>query len=186
MKTKLLVILLLAIVSTHSFAKEFIYQGKVKGMVCAFCVYGVSKSIAKIPGVDAETVNVDLKSGQVSFHSSSELSFKKVSGVFKGSGFKLVSLEESGEATHKMASYENKPTLVFKLAGTGIDKYGSIIESIGNIAAADASRIAITAPESVEIKILKPMIGGKQQSIRVQYTPKNDDGIKIELFQRSN
>lgn len=172
--------------STPSFAKEFIYQGKVKGMVCAFCVYGVSKSIAKIPGVNAETVNVDLKSGQVNFHSSSELSFKKVSSVFKGSGFKLVSLEKSSEATHKMASYESKPTLVFKLANTGIDKYSSIIESIGNIAAADASKIVITAPESIEIKILKPMIGGKQQSIRVQYILKNDDGMKIELFQKSN
>jgi len=101
MLKKLLLMLLLVLWSMHANASEYIYQGKVQGMVCAFCVYGVSKSIGQLPEIYAQTVNVDLKSGLVSFHSASELSLKKVSKVFSGSDFKLIELKEVNKPTIK-------------------------------------------------------------------------------------
>jgi len=184
LKNSFLVLLLLTW-SVHANAKEIIYQGKVEGMVCAFCVYGVSKKIGQLPEVDAQTVNVDLKSGLVSFHSASELSLEKVSRVFSGSGFKLVELKKVDQPTLKMAVYEKKPALVFNLNNTDIKKYGAILESIGDLASAETGKLVIKAPESLETELLKPMIGGKQKIARVQFSFDNSKEIQIKLYLRA-
>jgi len=163
-------------------ATEFVYQGKVKGMVCAFCVYSVSKNITKVAGVLPQSVNVDLKSGIVSFRSSSEVSFKKVASVFSGSGFKLVELKKVKQPTLKSVTYRTQPVIDLKLNSVDLKTYASIIESIGNIAASLSGKIVIKAPESVEIAILRPMIGGKQKSIRIQYIADKNNAIQIKLF----
>jgi len=185
MLKKLLLMLLLVLWSMHANAREYIYQGKVQGMVCAFCVYGVSKSIGQLPEVDAQTVNVDLKSGLVSFHSASKVSFKKVANVFSGSGFKLIELKEVNKPTLKMAVYEKKPVLIFNLANTDINKYSAILEAIGDIASSQFGKLVITAPESLETELLKPMIGGKQKIAKVQFSFDKSKIILIKLFLRS-
>ena len=183
MKTRLLIVLLLSIAGTQAFAGELIYQGKVKGMVCAFCVYSVSKSIGKLPGVNPDTVSVDLKSGQVIFHSDRQQSFKNVAAVFKGSGFKLLSLEKMSGQKHKMMLYKKKPAVIFALSKPDISPYAGIIESLGENAAKQGMKIVITAPAALEEKILRPMIGGKRISLRVRYIFSENKGMKIELFQ---
>ena len=177
--------LLLVTWSIQANAKEIIYQGKVEGMACSFCVYGVSKKIGQLPEVDTRTVNVDLKSGMVSFHSSSELSLKKASKVFSGSGFKLVELKKVNKPTLKMAVYEKKPALVFSLNNTNIKKYGAVLESIGDIASAETGKLVIKAPEALETALLKPMIGGKQKIARVQFNFGKSEAVQIKLFLRS-
>lgn len=185
MLKKSLLMFLLVTWAVQANAKEIIYQGKVEGMVCSFCVYGVSKKIGQLPEVDARTVNVDLKSGLVSFHSSSELSLEKVSKVFSGSGFKLVELKKVDQPTLKMAVYEKKPALVFNLNNTDIKKYGAILESIGDIASAETGKLEIKAPESLETELLKPMIGGKQKIARIQFDFDKSKKIQIKLFLRA-
>jgi len=166
-------------------AKEFVYQGKVNGMVCAFCVYSVSKNIAKVPGVLPQSVNVDLKSGTVSFRSSSEVSFKKVKSVFSGSGFKLVELIKVKQTMLEEATYKTRPVIDLNLNSVDLKTYGTIIESIGNIAATLSGKIVIKAPASAEIAILRPMIGGKQKSIKIQYVAAKNNAIQIKLFLRT-
>jgi len=177
-----LLLLLLVLINTQAMAKEFIYQGKVKGMVCAFCVYSVSKNIGQLPEVDAKTINVDLKSGIVNFRSTSEVSFKKLSTVFSDSGFKLIELKEVSKPTLKIPDYESKPVLTLNLNTVYLHKYESVIESIGNIAATSTGKLLIIAPESVESDILKPMIGGKQKIARVQYIFDRSNTVQIKLF----
>jgi len=184
---KLVLILMLVIWNIPVQATEssypHIYQGKVQGMVCAFCVYNVSKKIGSLPEINAETVNVDLKSKIVNFRSSSNVSYEKLANVFSDSGFKLVELNEVKEATLKIPEYQSKPVLSFNLDSTNIEKYQSIIESIGEIAAKAMGKLVIKAPESVEIAILKPMIGGKQQIARIEYKfEKDKTNIEIKLF----
>jgi len=48
----LILIMALVAVSSNSQAKKFSYGAEVDGMVCAFCVYNVSKNISSLPGVD--------------------------------------------------------------------------------------------------------------------------------------
>ncbi|MFV1984192.1 MAG: heavy-metal-associated domain-containing protein [Thiohalomonadales bacterium] len=184
---KLVVILVLVIWNLPVQATEssypYIYQGKVQGMVCAFCVYSVSKKIGSLPEINAKTVNVDLKSKIVNFRSSSKVNYEKLANVFSDSGFKLVELNEVKEATLKIPEYQSKPVLSVNLDSTNIQKYQAIIESIGEIAATSMSKLVINAPEAVEIALLKPMIGGKQKIARIEYNfEKNKTNIEIKLF----
>ncbi|MFV2059695.1 MAG: heavy-metal-associated domain-containing protein [Gammaproteobacteria bacterium] len=184
-------VLLFAVYSISALASEkvdsqiytHLYQGKVKGMVCAFCVYSVSKKIGQLPEIKADTVNVDLKSGVVNFRSKSKVTLKQLSGAFSDSGFKLVELNEVTETTLQIPNYETSPVLKFNLNSSDIKKYESVIESIGNIAAESLGKLVITAPKAVEIAILKPMIGGKQKIARVQYEVGKN--IEIKLFLKS-
>ncbi len=179
-------LILFCVVSVSAQAKEIIYQGKVEGMVCAFCVYSVSKKIAQLPQVDAQTVNVDLKSKTVNFRSTASVSFKTLSALFADTGFKLTELNEVQQATLKTIVYQSKPVLRFKLENLDIEQYEAILASIGDVAASTRGKLIITAPASVEIALLKPMIGGKQKIARVQYqTGKNQTTIEITLLLRA-
>lgn len=184
MRKTIFLTLFIILWSIHAKATEFVYQGKVKGMVCAFCVYSVGKNIAKVPGVLAQSVNIDLKSGTVSFRSSAEVSFKKVSSVFSGSGFKLVELNKVTQPTLKTVTYKTQPVINLNLNSVDLKTYGAVIESIGNIAASVSGKIVINAPASAEIAILRPMIGGKQKTIKIQYIADKNNAIQIKLFQR--
>lgn len=178
-----ILIVLLIVWSSIIQAKEFTYEGKVKGMVCAFCVYSVSKKIAQLPQIDPQTVNVDLKSKLINFRSSSKVSFENLAKVFSDSGFKLSELNEVKKTTLKMPSYQAKPVIEFKLDNLDIKKYLLVFESIGEIAAATKAKLVIKGPQSVETAILKPMIGGKQKITRVQYQfEKNKNNVEIKLF----
>ncbi|VAW90730.1 hypothetical protein MNBD_GAMMA21-1808 [hydrothermal vent metagenome] len=180
-------LLFLSLLSAPTLAKEYIYQGKVQGMVCAFCVYSVSKKIAQLPQVDAQSINVDLKSGTISFRSKAKMGFKKVSRLFAETGFKLTVFNEVKQAALKTVAYQAKPIMSFKLENLDVEKYEAILSSIGDIAASSLGKLVIIAPSSVEIAILKPMIMGKQKIARVQYqTEKQLNSIEIKLFLRAN
>ncbi len=179
--------LLLVLCSFNSQATEsnLIYQGKVEGMVCAFCVYNVSKKIAQLPEIDASTVNVDLKTKIVNFNSTSKISFKKLAKVFADSGFKLTELKQVNKAVLSLPNYNKNPVIVFELNNLNIEEYQSVFESIGDVAATTLGKLVIIAPKSVEIAILKPMISGKQNIARVQYTIENNkNNIDIKLYLR--
>jgi len=84
-----------ALLSVNSQAEEMSYEADVKGMVCAFCAYNVSKNISALPGVNADSVNVDLKGGHVAFNSSQPVSEDKLSALFTKSGFTVSNLKKT-------------------------------------------------------------------------------------------
>ena len=67
MTRNIVITLVFAIWSVSGAAEEYSYQAQIKGMVCAFCAYSVNKNISALRGVDAESVDVDLKNGEVVF-----------------------------------------------------------------------------------------------------------------------
>jgi len=75
---KTLLIISLFIFSLNAWANTYKYNADVNGMVCAFCAYSVGKNIGKLPGVDADSINVDLKGGHVVFDSQKKVSEKKL------------------------------------------------------------------------------------------------------------
>jgi cation transport ATPase len=70
MMNRLILMLGLLVSSSGLLATEQVYQADVEGMVCAFCAYSVSRNVAGLPGVDADSVDVDLENGEVTFSSS--------------------------------------------------------------------------------------------------------------------
>ena len=65
----------------------------VKGMVCAFCVNGVKKSLGKSDAVENVDVNMDKKLVKVDFKESKNLSDKELTEIITGAGFNVDKIE---------------------------------------------------------------------------------------------
>lgn len=68
MNTKLRPLLLLLILLLPALViaeQQQVITVEVKGMTCAFCVYGLTKNLKKIPGVQKAEVSLELKLARV-------------------------------------------------------------------------------------------------------------------------
>lgn len=174
-------IIVLSIFSLNTWADKYQYNANVKGMVCAFCAYNVSKNISKLPGVNADSINVDLKGGHVSFSSEQKVSEQKLTTLFSNSGFTISDLNLQKNPTPK-DEVSQKIQLELKIDIFQVDQLTTVIEAIGNIAANTDSRLIVKAPISQEDVILKPLLMGKQQVIKVRFIPVKSDEIILQLF----
>lgn len=179
---RLILVMALVVSSMNSLAEEFNYEADVNGMVCAFCAYSVSKNISALPGVDADSVDVNLKDGHVIFHSSQAVHEDKLAALFTSSGFTISNMRQTGlvEATNK--SENTSPVLTLDVKRTKVAQYASVLKAIGNIAASTSSHLLIKAPEAYEDKLLKPILMGRQQVIKVRFVPEESATIRILLF----
>lgn len=178
---KLLLMILLVMAGFNAWAGTYNYHADVKGMVCAFCAYSVSKNISQLPGVDADSVDVDLKGGQLSFRSDQKVSEQKISALFNESGFTVSNLTVSETSTN-ISNVKKTASLDLQLDVFKIDQLTDVIEAIGNIAARSPSRLVINAPIAQEETILKPLLMGRQQVIKVRFIPVESDKVRLQLF----
>lgn len=185
MNTKnILLCLLLMITSFGSWAQSYRYNAEVKGMVCAFCAYSVSKNVSRLAGVDADSVDVNLKGGHVTFNSSKKVSEEKLAALFADSGFSISHLTVS-ETSKKSAGPGKPASLDLQLDVFKIDQLSRVVEAIGNVAADDPSRLVINAPLAQEETILKPLLMGRQQVIKVRFIPTESKTMRLQLFDNS-
>jgi len=173
--------LVLAIWSTNAPAREFSYQARVEGMVCAFCAYSVDKKISALPGVVAGSVDVDLKKGEVVFRSARTVSEDTLDTVFAESGFTLFELRETAAP---LATDQQTLVLALdlKIDGLSTAEAKAVLETVGNLAASQPSRIVIHAPPASEPDLLKPMLMGRQQALKVRYIPVDTESIRLQLY----
>ena len=177
----MLFMLVLVIWSANVAARDFNYQARVEGMVCAFCAYNVNKKISALPGVVAETVDVDLKKGKVIFRSARAVSEDTLETVFSESGFTLFDLRET--ATPLAAGQQTTLlALDLKIDGLSATEAESLLEAVGNLAASQPSRIVIHAPAASEPDLLKPMLMGRQQVMKVRYIPTDAKPVRLQLY----
>jgi copper chaperone CopZ len=168
--------------SSVSSAKDYAYQGKVEGMVCAFCAYNVSKKIANLPGVDAQSVNVNLKTGRVDINSTAKIDKAAVSTVLSDSGFTLVEFKEVTYSGLSPSHFSNKPLVSLQFSSAVIKQIDSVLDAIGNVAVSRASQLSIKAPQSSEIALLKPILAGRKTVINVQFIPVTGNEVQLTLF----
>ena len=187
MKKQLIIISTFALLlSNLVVANEISYKGKVKGMVCAFCTYNVSKKISTIPGVIDASVNVNLKSGAFSFLSTMAVKKTQISETISDSGFQLLSFSEVKPSQINSLVYSNKAKIQLEFAVSDISLFEEVLDEVGNIAIKTPSKIQITAPAATEIEILKPLIAGKQREIKIQFINNQNENIQIKLFQKAH
>jgi len=177
----MLLSILLVFTSFNVWSETYNYHADVKGMVCAFCAYNVSKNISKLPGVDADSVNVDLKAGRVSFHSDKEVGEEKLSSLFVSSGFTISNLR-----VNEISRIESSPAQTISIdmnfASDRINHFSGVIEAIGEIAASTPSRLVIRASAKQEDSLLKPLLMGRQQVIKIRFIPTKSGSIHLQLF----
>lgn len=158
------------------------YTAQVNGMVCAFCAYNVTKRIRSLPGVEPRSVDVNLSNGQVVFTSRSRLDQNDVARVFMESGFELVSIDAADTAADGKTSSIYSTVLNLSFSSATLDQYTDLLESIGALAEKNGGKITLASPEDLEIPILKPILGGRQQAIKVDYTPVLNNEVELSLL----
>jgi len=169
--------------SVNAWAEEFNYQAHVEGMVCAFCAYSVTRKISSLPGVDADSVDVDLKSGRVDFKANQPVSEKTLAALFTESGFRLERLSKTEPPPTNRKSLK-EPSLVLDMTLNSLDtnRFEAVFEAIGNIAASSQSRLVIEAPGSLEENLMKPVLMGRKQVMKVRFTPLDNELIHLRLY----
>ncbi len=167
-------------------ANEIAYQGKVKGMVCAFCTYNVGKKISSIPGVIDASVNVNLKSGEFSLLSTMAVKETQISEAFTDSGFQLLSFSEVNSSKIKPLIFSDKAKIQIEFTVSDLALFEDVLDELGNIAIKTPSKIEISAPAATEIEILKPLIAGKQREIKIKFNASQSELVRISLFQKPN
>jgi len=179
---RLILLLSLIVSSSNLLATERVYQADVEGMVCAFCAYSVSRDLAGLPGVESDSVDVDLENGKVTFKSTEPVSKETLVSVFEDTGFRISALTEldAGSVASNDEDYQ------FVLSLTINDKnpsaFEAVFESVGNLAALNQSRMVLTAPAAYEETLLKPLLIGRRQAMKVSFVPGNDEVIQLQLF----
>ena len=176
-----LALMSLTLFSFSALAEKHTYKGQVEGMVCAFCTYNVGKKIAQFEGVEAATVNLDLKSGEVGFVSSVPVEKSKLAQLFTDTGFKLVSLEEVKSSQLSTLQFNDKALISLSFAANKLSEFEDLLDALGTVAASQTTQLSLTAPKDMEIDILKPIIAGRQRAIKVKFNAVDTDDIQIKL-----
>ncbi len=183
---KPLFILILALISLNAWAETYHYRSDVNGMVCAFCVYSVSKKIRTLPGVDADSVNVSLKKKLAEFTSSIPVSAQKLTSLFSQSGFTLSNLRITQSAS-KMTRLAKIARLDMKIDVFETDQFTSVLQAIGDIAVKTPSHLMVEAPAEQEETVLKALLMGRKEVIQVRYKANDEtDLLHLQLFSLLN
>ena len=183
MKTTLALLLALGAL-TQALAGEFVYRGKIQGMACAFCVYKVTTSLGKLPGVDADAVNIDLKSGTLQLRATQALDKRTVAKTLTDAGFTLTAFGPASK--FEQARYGKTPALTLTLDGKALAHYLPVLDKLGEAAASKPSKLVIRAPKSLHAALLKALIAGRQRAIRVQLDEDSKPTVAVSLYRQTH
>jgi mercuric ion binding protein len=172
----------LFVLSNLAGAADYSYQARIDGMVCAFCAYNVGKTIGALPGVDAESVIVDLDQKLAIFHASTSIDRGAVSTAVTDSGFTLVALQQIENPATQLSSYQTTPIIELDLDGADAERFESILEALGAFASAQRLRVVIEAPEAIEIDVLAPILMGRDHALSVLFLPGEEDVIRLRMY----
>jgi len=184
-KKLLLLILLipsLSLLSNIAWAQDYGYQGKVESMVCAFCAYNVTKKIGRLPGVNVDSINVNLSSGEVAFSSSLLIKKETITKVFEESGFSLVAFNQMNNAKSDVTLYSEEPIIALKFSSTDIIQLDPVLDVIGSLAVTKPAKLSIKAPKASELDLIKPILAGRKSVIKVKFLPVENNVVELKLY----
>jgi len=180
---KLILLLGLMFASSNLLATDQIYQVDVKGMVCAFCAYSVSRDLAGLPGVDADSIDVDLDNGKVTFRSAEPVSEATLLSVFENTGYRISGLTKVDADTLADSDVDYQLVLSLTISESNPSAFEALFEAVGVLAAQNPSKMVLTAPAMYEDDLLKPILLGRRQVMKVRFVPASDDEtIQLQLF----
>ncbi len=173
---------ILALTSQTIWAANYHYRADVEGMVCAFCVYSVSKNIRKLDGVEPDSVNVSLKKQSAEFSSNKKISKQALTSLFSQSGFGLSNLRIE-KLSHKKSLKAKTARLDLKVDVFDTDQFTWVLKAIGDIAVKTPSRFVVEAPAEQEETILKALLMGRKQVVQLRFIANDQiDSIHLQLF----
>ena len=187
MKQLIAVILLCVSFPASALADDVGYTLEVQGLFCAYCAYNVSKQLKSLDGVIPESVDVDLEKDVVTLQSDKPLAKNQLAELIRSAGFQLGTVTETVLDAQGSRPRPGGPVmmrLAFNADQLAGGKFDVMLEALGSIAAQRSARIAIEAPEELEVPILRPVLAGRKTVIDVDYRPVKQpiEIVLIKLF----
>lgn len=187
MKQFITVILFCASFPASALADDVGYTLEVQGMFCAYCAYNVSKQLKNLDGVIPESVDVDLENDVVTLRSEKPLAKNRLAELIQSAGFQPGTVTVTvldAQGTRPKPAGPVMMRLSFNADQLADGKFDVMLEAIGTIAAQRSARIAIEAPEELEVPILRPVLAGRKTVIDVDYRPVKQpiETVLIKLF----
>jgi len=182
--TPFLLFLLAVFSASFSMAENYEYEVGVDGMVCAYCAYNVSKRFQAVPGVAAHSVVVDLKGNRVNFQTSTPLAEPLIKSTLADSGFSVVSIDRTSIAQLQAPPPRGTEIarVTFPVSALGSEMSTALLDTLGETAEQQQGHFTVKAPGDNETDLLKPLIGGRQQVIDVDYNTQTSDEISVILW----
>lgn len=178
-----LVVLFAMFIGVSAHAAEQNYEIRVEGMVCAYCAYTVSKSLASLPGVVDDSVLVELERGVATLQSTQELDDALIKETFRDSGFTVTDMSVVPEATTVAAPTAQIAKITLENDQIGSKMENQLLDVLGETAVEASSEFCVRAPRELESKILKPLIAGRQRAIKVRYESADQNAVEVTLYQ---
>ena len=179
---RLIFLLGLIVSSSDLLATERVYQADVEGMVCAYCAYSVSRDLAELPGVESDSVDVDLENGKVTFRSAEPVSEEMLMSVCEDTGFRISGLTEADASAEMNNEDDYQLVLSLTINDKNPSAFEAVLESVGAMAAENPSRMVLKAPVRHAEELLKPILMGRRQVMTLSFLPADDEAIQLQLF----
>ena len=182
-----LVLCLFVLSAPNAIASEFGYELKVKGMVCAFCAYSVSRQLSSADGVVADSIEVDLAVGTITLESERSLEAALLAELVEAAGFELESVTETvPDSSIPASSSERAVQLSLTLDAKGLaeGEFDSLLQALGVLASERSAGLAVVAPAGLEMRLLRPILMGRTPAIDVDFSEgiRPDNTVLINVF----
>ena len=110
MRQRLLTLVLaLGLLATPALASVDEIQLQVKGVACPFCVFGIEKSLKKVPGVVSLETTIRTGVVRIVLEPDAPLDANAINEAVKNAGFTPASIEAT--VTGKLVTKDDKPAL---------------------------------------------------------------------------
>ena len=186
-----LVLMIASPAATNAFAGAFDYTLEVKGMVCAFCAYNVSKQLEGLPGIAPGSVDVNLAEGRIELRSDARVEAATFRDLIEAAGFELEGVAETTAGGTVSAAPESDVRVVMSLAvdadGLADGELDALLEALGVLASERSATLSVAGPRELEMRTLRPMLMGRQPAMDVRFeeTVRPDNTVLVELLERT-
>lgn len=164
---------------------EVTYELDVRGMVCAFCAYSVSKQLRSAEGVIPGSIDVDLQNGRITLRSDTALQAADLSERIERAGFELEFVNETPtEQIAQPVSISGPPIVSITIGAGGIaqEELDSLLEMIGAYSSERGAHLKVAGPVDLEMRIMRPILMGRTPAMDVEFTAA--ETIRMEVFTR--
>lgn len=146
----------------------------------------MGKKFATLPGIDNETVEIDLKQKQVVFTGNRFISQTDIETVLKETKFNATSFEYSAAIKETQTKAGTALLELARISFTtdqiGTELADDLLDVLGETAYKGTGRFVVTAPLSSESDILNPLIAGRQRAIPVRYIDSDNIQVSVILY----
>ena len=161
------------------------YELKVKGMVCAFCAYNVSKQLRSADGVAPESIRVDLEKGTIALRSAKPLNRARLAALVEAAGFALEGVTEKSPDPPRPARRAERAPISLTLDANKLDdgEFDALLQALGVLASQRSAGVTVVAPAQLEMRALRPILMGRTPAIPVDFSEESrPDTIRINVY----